>query len=256
MYMGNNGTDMNHIFINFSQTLPLEPKEVEERLSGFLNRFGFRAWRLRVTVVEVRMVCTNPHTNEPVPIRVIISNTSGFVAEVEMYEERTPVKGTGEWIFESISSSKKGAMHLHSIFTPYETKGALQPKRFNAHQLGTQYIYDFPELFRQAIENDWRKFALSFPQAEKMMPKQGECIESSELVLDEHDEVIEVNREPGTNTIGMVAWIMTAKTPEYPKGRQFIVIANDITFKIGSFGPKEDLFFKKCSELSRKLGIP
>jgi acetyl-CoA carboxylase/biotin carboxylase 1 len=254
--IGNNGTDMNHIFINFSQSLPLEPVEVQDKLADFLNRFGFRAWRLRVTVVEVRIVCTDPKTGDFVPIRIIISNTSGFVAEVEMYEERKPAKGTGEWVFESIGSSKKGAMHLRAISTPYDTKGALQPKRLNAHQLGTQYIYDFPELFRQAIDNSWQAYISKFPQLEKLRPKQGECMEASELVLDEHDEVIEVNREPGTNSIGMVAWLATAKTPEYPKGRRFIIIANDITFKIGSFGPKEDEFFHKCSELSRKLGIP
>ena len=33
-------------------------------------------------------------------------------------------------------------------------------------------------------------------------------------------------------------------TPEYPEGRDVIVIANDITHQIGSFGPQEDLVFK------------
>jgi len=42
----------------------------------------------------------------------------------------------------------------------------------------------------------------------------------------------------------MVAWNMTLKTPEYPAGRDIIVIANDITFRIGSFGVQEDLLFK------------
>lgn len=47
--IGNNGSDMNHIFINFTQVFPLPPQEVEEALAGFLDRFGRRAWRLRVT---------------------------------------------------------------------------------------------------------------------------------------------------------------------------------------------------------------
>lgn len=42
----------------------------------------------------------------------------------------------------------------------------------------------------------------------------------------------------------MVAWRMTLKTPEFPGGRDIIVLANDITHKIGSFGPKEDILFK------------
>lgn len=56
--------------------------------------------------------------------------------------------------------------------------------------------------------------------------------------------------------IGMVAWKMTLKSPEYPEGRDIIVIGNDITYKIGSFGPQEDLLFLRASELSRAEGIP
>lgn len=44
--------------------------------------------------------------------------------------------------------------------------------------------------------------------------------------------------------IGMVAWKITLKTPEFPAGRDIILIANDMTFKIGSFGPLEDMLFK------------
>ena len=43
--------------------------------------------------------------------------------------------------------------------------------------------------------------------------------------------------------VGMVAWRMTLKTPEFPDGRDVIVIANDITHLIGSFGPREDQLF-------------
>ena len=42
----------------------------------------------------------------------------------------------------------------------------------------------------------------------------------------------------------MVAWNMTLRTPEFPGGRNIIVIANDITFRIGSFGYQEDVLFK------------
>ena len=47
--------------------------------------------------------------------------------------------------------------------------------------------------------------------------------------------------------LGMVAWKMTMKTPECPTGRSIVVIANDITFKIGSFGPQEDKLFQEAS---------
>ncbi|KAK4995616.1 acetyl-coenzyme-A carboxylase, partial [Elasticomyces elasticus] len=252
--IGNNNSDLNHIFINFSAVFPLQPREVEEALGGFLDRFGRRAWRLRVTGAEIRIICTDPDTGAPYPLRVIITNTSGYIIQVELYAERKSDKG---WTFQSIGgTTKMGSMHLRPVSTPYPTKGALQPKRYKAHIMGTQYVYDFPELFRQAIENSWTQITAEHPQLKDKQPPSGECIEYSELVLDDADSLAEVNRDPGTNTIGMVGWIVTAKTPEYPRGRRFIIIANDITFKIGSFGPQEDKFFHKCSELARKLGIP
>jgi len=54
----------------------------------------------------------------------------------------------------------------------------------------------------------------------------------------------------------MVGWLITAKTPEYPRGRRFVIVANDITYQIGSFGPQEDAFFNQCTERARKLGVP
>lgn len=63
-----------------------------------------------------------------------------------------------------------------------------------------------------------------------------------ELILDSETEtrLIEQKRVPGENNVGMVAWRLTLYTPEYPEGRNIIVIANDITYCIGAFGPRED----------------
>lgn len=253
--IGNNNSDLNHMFLNFTPVFPLKPEEVEHSLQGFLDRFGPRAWRLRVAQVEIRIICTDPTTGEPCPMRVIVTNTSGYVIQIEMYVERKSEKG--EIVFHSMGGTTRiGSMHLMPITTPYPTKNALQPKRYKAHLMGTQYVYDFPELFRQAIQNSWTKAVKSQPSLSNKQPPQGECIDFSELVLDDSDKLAEVSREPGTNTCGMVGWMINARTPEYPKGRKFIVVANDITYKIGSFGPKEDHFFNKCTEMARALGIP
>lgn len=253
--VGTSQADMNHIFINFSHVFPLNPGEIEEAIGGFLERFGRRLWRLRVTGAEIRIIVTDPTTNIPYPLRVIITNTSGYVIQVEMYAERKTENN--RWLFHSIGGTTKiGALHLQPVSTPYPTKGVLQPKRYKAHLMGTQYVYDFPELFRQATENSWDAAVARFPSLRDQRPAKGECTEYYELVLDDTDNLVEVARDPGSNTIGMVGWIITAKTPEYPGGRRFIVIANDITYKIGSFGPQEDKFFHKCSQLARTLGIP
>lgn len=80
------------------------------------------------------------------------------------------------------------------------------------------------------------------------------CIE---LTIDSKTgNLVEKNRLPGENDIGMIAWKLSFMTPEFPSGRDLILIANDITFKIGSFDTEEDQLFKKASELARKLGIP
>ncbi|OJJ85071.1 acetyl-CoA carboxylase ACC1 [Aspergillus glaucus CBS 516.65] len=253
--IGNNNSDLNHIFINFSPVFNLQPQDVEEALAGFLERFGRRLWRLRVTGAEIRILCTDPTTGMPYPLRVIITNTYGFIIQVELYIEKKSEKG--EWIFHSIGGTNKlGSMHLRPVSTPYPTKEWLQPKRYKAHLMGTQYVYDFPELFRQAFQNSWTRAIAKIPSLTSQRPPVGECIDYNELVLDDADNLIEINRGPGTNTHGMVGWLVTAWTPEYPKGRRFIIVANDITFQIGSFGPLEDKFFHKCTELARKLGIP
>lgn len=54
----------------------------------------------------------------------------------------------------------------------------------------------------------------------------------------------------------MVAWRMVLKTPEYPEGRQLIVIANDLTYLSGSFGPPEYYVFHHASRLARQLRVP
>jgi acetyl-CoA carboxylase/biotin carboxylase 1 len=54
----------------------------------------------------------------------------------------------------------------------------------------------------------------------------------------------------------MVGWVFTLHTPEYPSGRSVVVVANDITYKIGSFGPTEDQFFYLVTQYARERGLP
>ena len=238
-------SDLNHIFINFSAVFNVLPEDVEAAFGGFLERFGRRLWKLRVSAAEIRIMCTDPKTGVPFPLRAMINNMSGFVVKSELYME---VKNSqGEWVFKSLGTP--GSMHLRPISTPYPAKNQLQPKRYKAHLLGTTYVYDFPELFRSATLAQWERYA---PDAK--VPE--DFFQTIELILDDSDVLTEVDREAGANNIGMVAFKVFVKTPEYPRGRQFFIVANDITYKIGSFGPQEDYFFDKVTQLARKLGIP
>lgn len=238
-------SDLNHIFINFSAVFNVKPDEVEAAFGSFLERFGRRLWRLRVTGAEIRISCIDPKTGTSFPLRAIINNVSGYVVKSDLYMEVKNAKG--EWVFKSIGVP--GPMHLRPILTPYPAKESLQPKRYKAHNMGTTYVYDFPELFRQATISQWKNYSPN----EKV---PNDFFTSLELIPDENGALTAVEREPGANKIGMVGFQVTAKTPEYPRGRKFIIVANDITHKIGSFGPEEDEFFNKCTELARQLGIP
>ena len=238
-------SDLNHIFINFSSVFDITPADVESAFGGFLERFGKRLLRLRVAAAEIRIIVTDPITGVPVTLRALINNVSGYVVKTELYCE---IKNQdGIWLFKSLE--KVGSMHLRPISTPYPVKEFLQPKRYKAHLMGTTYVYDFPELFKQAVVSAWKKYS---PKT-KVTDSYFTC---NELIFDENNELSEVERDAGANDVGMVGFKITCRTPEYPRGRQFVVVANDITYKIGSFGPKEDEFFNKVTDYARKFGIP
>lgn len=218
-------------------------------MAGFLERHGKRLWRLRVTASEIRMMLEGENGSIR-PIRTVIENVSGLVVKAEAYDEVRTEKGS--IILKSIGP--QGNLHLQPANLPYQTKEFLQPKRYKAHVVGTTYAYDFPDLFRQALRKEWRAAADNNKGLTPPIP--ADPLKSEELVLDEFGKPQPVSRAPGNNNIGMVAWLFTMFTPEYPKGRKIIVISNDITYKIGSFGPPEDNFFFAVSELARSLGIP
>ena len=239
--------DCNHIFMNFIYNLPVTYDDVLEAISGFVERHGKRLWRLHVTGSEIRIVLEDSEGNVT-PIRCIIENVSGFIVNYHGYQEITTDRGTT--ILKSIG--EKGPLHLQPVHQVYPTKESLQPKRYQAHLIGTTYVYDFPDLFSKALSNVWAKARVINPTL--TLPKK--IFESKELILDEHDQLQEVDRAPGNNTVGMVGWVFTLRTPECPDGRRVVVIANDITFKIGSFGPAEDQFFYLCSQYAREQGLP
>jgi acetyl-CoA carboxylase/biotin carboxylase 1 len=56
-----------------------------------------------------------------------------------------------------------------------------------------------------------------------------QLFESQELLEGADGELVLGSRPIGSNKIGMVAWLVKMKTPEYPEGREVVVIANDVT---------------------------
>ncbi|XP_071191760.1 acetyl-CoA carboxylase isoform X3 [Salvelinus alpinus] len=252
-------TDCNHIFLNFVPTVIMDPSKIEESVRSMVMRYGSRLWKLRVLQAELKINIRLTPTGKQIPIRLFLTNESGYYLDISLYKEVTDSR-TGQLgpkdrqIMFQAYGDKQGPLHGMLINTPYVTKDLLQSKRFQAQSLGTTYVYDFPEMVRQALKKLWQS-TKAFAHLPKC-PLPSELLTFTELVLDPQGQLVQMNRLPGGNEIGMVAWRMTIRTPEYPAGREIIVISNDITHKIGSFGPQEDLLFLQASEMSRESGIP
>uniref|UniRef100_A0A670JIU8 acetyl-CoA carboxylase n=1 Tax=Podarcis muralis TaxID=64176 RepID=A0A670JIU8_PODMU len=237
-------TDCNHIFLNFVPTVVMDPSKIEESVRSMVMRYGSRLWKLRVLQAEVKINIRLTPTAQAIPIRLFLTDESGYYLDISLYKEVND-PSTGNIMFHSYGD-KQGPLHGMLINTPYVTKDLLQSKRFQAQSLGTTYVYDFLEMFRQALFKLWGSTEAD----------PADVLTYTELVLDSQGQLVQMNRLPGGNEIGMVAFKMKMKTPEYPRGRDIVVIINDITYKIGSFGPEEDLLFLRASELARSEGIP
>ena len=90
-------------------------------------------------------------------------------------------------------------------------------------------------------------------------PPPATKMDAVELVLSKDGKEVVPLPEPrpfGSNKVGMLAFLLTLYTPEYPSGRPLVIIANDITYANGTFGPMEDEVFEKASIFSRQRGIP
>lgn len=106
---------------------------------------------------------------------------------------------------------------------------AIDERRAAAREAGTCYCYDIPSLFQAALNKP--------------------DLVVHELVLSGRG-LVRVNREPGLNDIGMVAWEMQIN------GKWIVLIANDISFSAGTFGTREDLLFMRVSVMARAMNAP
>ncbi|EZG45537.1 putative acetyl-CoA carboxylase [Gregarina niphandrodes] len=222
------------------------------------------------------------------PYRIILENPSGQSLRCRRYVEiQNP--STGERVFAALDSgdalstlilkSNPTSTAVNSsnnedydgkpIDTPHPWAGRLESKRSAAAALQTMYIYDFIDLLEVAVRNMWRrcpKYLLGTGEEDAHPGGEVEAgptilvpdkvVEVIELALDKRGDLQEVLRPIGQNDCGMVAWKVLLRTPEFPKGRRLIIIGNDVTYAMGTFGVQEDLLFQRASQMSRQQGIP
>ena len=112
----------------------------------------------------------------------------------------------------------------------------------------------------QAFETALQQLWASQPQGIEK-PKDKVLIKVTELTFADKKgswgtHLVPSEHAAGENDVGMVAWRMEMSTPEFPSGRTILIVSNDVTFKAGSFGPREDAFFLAVTDLACSEKLP
>lgn len=239
----------NHIFMKFVEEISLDnPNEVVPIVTKLAKRYEKRLASLQVSEVEL----VGHLKGHAVAARFIITNPTTHHFNIDAYAEMKDMKSR-QVKLTSLFGSK--ALEGRDVTESYPIPSKVERKRRIARQNATTYVYDYLSLLDAAVTKGWEKFIQERKGIQRAnIPRQ--LVIAKELVLNAVGVLEETSRPAGSNDVGMVAWRIKLFTPEYPKGRQIILIANDITFQIGSFGVKEDNLFFKASELAREEGLP
>ena len=239
--VGQHGTAWNHVYINMVGTTVEDVPRVESAVANFIGGAFDDLRRLKVSCVEVRVGDWG---------EVVALNTSGlkFTMRTTTYGEDV---GDTQ-MSKSLDTSMQAAGQLDSK-EPYPLLDTIQRKRMICQNLSSTYAYDFPEIFANALTFDVGDALNGNPKA-----SNNRIDRLVELILDPVTcQLIETNRAPGLNDVGMVCWRVLLITDEYPvDGREIILVANDITHMSGSFSPKEDTVYRAAFDLAVKEGLP
>lgn len=226
-------------------------KILEELTREIHKSVGVKMHRLGICEWEVKLGITSAGQANGA-WRVVVTNATGHTCVVHIYRELEDAS-THTVVYHSIS--QQGPLHGVPVNAQYAPLGVLDRRRLLARKSNTTYCYDFPLAFAAALGKCWES------QLPSSMKPKDEVLKFKEFTFANLNgncgmPLVTVDRQPGLNDVGMVAWCMEMCTPEFPSGREIIIIANDVTFKNGSFGPKEDAFFQAVTELACIKKLP
>jgi len=228
-------------------------KRFQEIMGIVKSRLAQRLLKLSVDEIEVivRVATTDSDGNSYVqPVRLVSTSMGGEWLKCTAYlDTPNPVTGVTEQ-YCSIGDENEVC-----VLDPYAISNAVQTKRAIARRVGSTYAYDFLGLLEVGLVGEWEEHLRSLGESTDVIPPN--LFSAQELVLDSNGELsMGSRREVGTNKVGMVAWLVSMKSPEYTEGRDVVFIANDVTVQSGSFGVEEDDFYFKASEYARQHKIP
>jgi acetyl-CoA carboxylase/biotin carboxylase 1 len=229
-------------------------KDFQKIISELKSQLADRLLKLRVDEIEVRVrLLSKSDSSGPVTksLRIVASSVEGEWLKPCVYVERPdPVTGVAA---EYCIVDPEGGVGDFCVIDPYGGSNVVQTKRAIARRVGSTYAYDFLGLLEVGLISEWQKY---FGDNEKTDDIPVNLFESQEFLEGADGELVLGPRPIGTNKIGMLAWLLNMKTPEYPEGREVVLIANDVTVQSGSFGVEEDDFFYKASKYAREHKLP
>jgi acetyl-CoA carboxylase/biotin carboxylase 1 len=223
----------------------------KKTMSVLKTKLAQRLLKLRVDEIEVKVrVASEGGVIQN--IRLVASSVDGEWLKPTVYIEN-PDPASGLTV-EFCSLDESGVTDS-CLLDNYGASTTVQTKRAIARRVGSTYAYDFLGLMEVALYSEWDQYIDSLP-AGSSVEIPVEPFKSTELIEGPDGELIKGSRPVGTNNVGMVAWELTMKTPEYPEGRDVVLIANDVTVQSGSFGVEEDEMYFKASKYARENKLP
>jgi len=237
-----------NIFAHLLTVVEMEAKETFEVLEEFVNNFvakhGSRLQKSKVDEIVVK-IGVGSNSERKQTLRLTASSMTGeYLRTSGALETYDLITGSPTQWFDLKSGSE-------AQLASSKAKNRLQLRRSVARNAGSTYAPDFLGMLKIELIKKWGSYHGS--GGSRKMPSN--IFRSKELVLEE-GEIKVKDREPGQHDIGMIAWRCTLCSPEYPAGRDMVLIANDVTHKAGSFGVDEDILFQKASEYARERGLP
>eukprot|EP00522_Entomoneis_paludosa_P016513 CAMPEP_0172450434 /NCGR_PEP_ID=MMETSP1065-20121228/8763_1 /TAXON_ID=265537 /ORGANISM="Amphiprora paludosa, Strain CCMP125" /LENGTH=2096 /DNA_ID=CAMNT_0013202215 /DNA_START=2922 /DNA_END=9212 /DNA_ORIENTATION=- len=218
------------------------------------SKLASRLLKLRVDEIEVKLrLATTGEDGSAVTqnLRLVASSIDGQYLTPNAYVENPdPVTG----VTTEFCLLEEGGQGM-CILDPYDTSNIIQTKRAIARRVGSTYAYDFLGLMEVALFAEWDNHISTLP-GKSGVDTPEDLFSARELVEDENGDLVLGSRPVGTNSVGMVGWVVSMKTPEYPEGREVVVISNDVTVQSGSFGVEEDEFYYKASVYARENKLP
>ena len=215
-------TAWNHVFVNMVDNRPEDITAAEHVVRIFTDEYAVDLHNQKVATIEVK--CGSK--------RVLGTNPTGLGWVI---------------IIESDSEKTDG-----DNLPPYRVLDRVQRKRMQAQKVNSTYVYDFIELFSHRARP-----SSIFDVPDSVLPGDDAFFSAVELVLDGPEGQLEpVVRPPGMNSVAMVAWDCKVQSDDYPDGREFVLVASDITHMSGSFSPAEDYVYKAAFDRAIARGVP